>query len=132
LGETGLDGNGQPGGSCMTDETSTFPDEPSYSVITDQSCSALGMQQVAVADLPIAYLDVPDSNRFEVRLLPGNVAIDAGSPLAPSQADPFACVSTDITGVARSLDGDGDGEARCDIGAHEAMDVRLFRDGFEG
>lgn len=132
LGETGLSANGQPSGSCLVSENSTFPAEPSYSVVTDQGCSALNMQRVDVADLPMAYIDVPDSVLADVRLLPGNVAIDTGSPLAPSQADPFACMVADIEGVARPLDGDGDGDARCDIGAREEQSPRLFGDGFEG
>lgn len=51
-------------------------------------------------------------------LPPGSPAIDAGSPGAPGT--PNACLSTDQRGVARPQDGDGDGTARCDLGAYEA------------
>jgi len=45
-------------------------------------------------------------------LLPGSPAIDAG--------DNSACPATDQRGVARPVDGNGDGVAVCDIGAFEA------------
>jgi hypothetical protein len=53
-------------------------------------------------------------------LMAGSPAIDAG--------DPAACAGTDQRGAPRSVDGDGDGVAVCDIGAYEygALLPRLF------
>ena len=55
-------------------------------------------------------------------LLPGSVAIDAGSSAAPGSSI-FACEDIDQRGHARAADGDGDGGERCDIGAYERLAV---------
>ena len=51
-------------------------------------------------------------------LLPGSPAIDAGNPTACFALDGTPLL-VDQRGVFRPLDGDGDGTARCDIGAFE-------------
>ena len=50
-------------------------------------------------------------NAYGLRLTSGSPAIDA--------ADDALCPATDILGVARPVDGDGDTVARCDMGAYE-------------
>jgi hypothetical protein len=54
-------------------------------------------------------------------LLPSSPALDAGDPAGCTDSDgnPLA---TDQRGSPRAVDGDGDGTARCDIGAYEATD----------
>jgi CSLREA domain-containing protein len=55
-------------------------------------------------------------------LQPGSAAVDAGSPEVPGSTA-LACPATDQRGVERPRDGDGDGVARCDIGAFELRPV---------
>ncbi len=55
-------------------------------------------------------------------LPPGSPAIDAGSPEAPDSS-PGACPPEDQLFLPRPFDGDGDGNARCDIGAVETGSV---------
>lgn len=50
-----------------------------------------------------------------VALLSGSPAIDAGDPAVGS-----SCAATDQRGVARPIDGNGNGLAVCDMGAYEA------------
>ena len=54
-------------------------------------------------------------------LLPSAVSplVDHGSPALPGSAAADACTTGDERGVHRAADGDGDGTARCDIGAVE-------------
>mgnify|MGYP000899221705 CR=1 FL=1 len=58
-------------------------------------------------------------------LLPGSPAIDAGPPGGCVDANNQP-LTTDQRGISRSLDGNNDGSARCDIGAVEAR-VPLLR-----
>jgi CSLREA domain-containing protein len=48
-----------------------------------------------------------------------SLGIDAGDP-DPAGSLSVACLATDQRGVARPLDGNGDGKATCDMGAYEA------------
>jgi hypothetical protein len=51
-------------------------------------------------------------------------AVDAGSASTPGSGG-SACFSTDQRGRTRPIDGNGDGTARCDIGAYEAPNPLL-------
>jgi hypothetical protein len=54
----------------------------------------------------------------------------ANSPTVDS-GNAASCLATDAVGTLRPQDGNDDGNAACDIGAHERLGDRLFRDGFE-
>ena len=67
-----------------------------------------------------------------VSVFADSVAIDTGSPAAPDDAPGAACATVDARNLARVLDGDADGTARCDIGPWESQnEASLFRDRFE-
>lgn len=104
-----------------------------YNYAQDSGCQIqLGTSNVINADAGIGAL-VVDPTRFSAYYLPqsGSPLIDAGHPLVGG----LGCIETDQLGTARPVDGDGNGQARCDIGAIEAPFVALpdqmFSDGFE-
>jgi hypothetical protein len=57
-------------------------------------------------------------NTLEVVCVGGEMALAAGSP-AIDGADAAFCPATDVRGVARPVDGEGNGVAACDVGAYE-------------
>jgi hypothetical protein len=71
-----------------------------------QDRSGQGSDDLAVD--PLFLSSFPDVN---LQLQPGSPAIDAG--------DQRVCPSTDAFGISRPVDGEGDGQAACDIGAIE-------------
>jgi hypothetical protein len=64
---------------------------------------------------PLSYNGGPSGTRAP---LDGSPAIDAGNPETPGTGI-RTCRRFDQRRVERPRDGDGDGTARCDIGAHE-------------
>jgi hypothetical protein len=81
--------------------------------------------------LPSDRLDVDpelgplaDNGGFTRSHLPGSAAIDAG------QAG--MCPAADQRGLPRPVDGDGNGDAACDVGAVEVQRDVVFVDGFDG
>lgn len=83
----------------------------------DAGCTIVGNLSgniIGVGARPGVLLDNGGSTPT-VALLSGSPAIDAGDPAVGS-----SCAATDQRGVARPIDGDGDGHAICDMGAYEA------------
>lgn len=82
--------------------------------------------------LPSDQLDVDpglgpltDNGGTTLTHLPGPNAIDQGVN--------DACLAFDQRGLPRPADGDGDGQARCDVGAVEVRAIdEIFANGFEG
>jgi hypothetical protein len=63
--------------------------------------------------------------------LAGSPAIDAGNAAPADGGSWDRCFFTDARGVRRPQDGNGDGDAICDVGAVEVAPDALFIDGFE-
>jgi hypothetical protein len=104
----------------------------SYSLVGDNSCLAWPRSNVVGVDPKLSALaypvgEDPLSKLFHIgadrvqALLPGSPAIDRGGDQFCT--NPFAIYgegwTTDQLGVQRPIDGNGDGAARCDMGAYE-------------
>jgi hypothetical protein len=104
-----------------------------YNLSQDSGCElGAGASNLIGAAAGLAPLNV-DPARFSAFHLPqpGSAVIDAGHPLIGG----LGCLEFDQLNVARAIDGDGNGSARCDIGSIEAPDGtildRIFSDDFE-
>lgn len=88
-----------------------------YNLVSDGSCSsAIGDGIAADPELsPLAFHGGPTRTHHP---LAGSPALDAGAPGGCTDSDGFA-VATDQRGQPRSVDADGAGGARCDVGAVE-------------
>jgi hypothetical protein len=111
------------GPACDLDGAIAAPAIRAGNLYADASCGVLaaaGGQQVA--DFLVDTLD--ESQRVGVlRFEPDSAAVDGG--------DAATCVGVDARGATRPSDGDGDGNAVCDVGAYEYRADAIFGDGFE-
>lgn len=90
-----------------------------------QDCGLLSASGGVIG--PVGALTL-DSSTFPASLVPG-----AGSPAIDPALPLGDCYTfNDAIGTPRPQDGDGDGVARCDIGAVEVRPAAVFSDGFEG
>lgn len=105
-------------------------------LIADTSCSYLdAFSYINGGDLRIRGLRATGSALHDipvVDLFAGSPVIDTGNPDGPAAGTVFVCTAGDARDEARPADGDADGVAVCDIGAHELQrEASLFADGME-
>ncbi|MBI2913013.1 MAG: hypothetical protein HYY03_03745 [Chloroflexi bacterium] len=99
--------SGNAGGDCSGPIASS-----GHNLDSDGSCSFSGPGDISNADPLLGPLAENGGPTMTHALLPGSPAIDGG--------DEAACAASDQRGAFRPQDGDGDGDAACDIGAYEA------------
>lgn len=110
------------GANCAGDITSG-----GHNLDSGDTCGLTAPGDLSDTDPRLGPLQDNGGSTETYALLPGSPAIDGG--------DDAACPDTDQRGAPRPMDGDGDGNAICDIGAYELqfpitiLNIRAFIDG---
>jgi hypothetical protein len=91
-------------------------------IAVDTNCGNVIPGALIIPTLANGSIDV-NSPMPVIRYAANSPTVDSGNAAS--------CVATDAVGTLRPQDGNDDGNAACDIGAHERLGDRLFRDGFE-
>lgn len=89
-----------------------------YNLDSGRSCGFSGTGDRSGVDPGLELLADNGGQTLTNALAPGSPALDAGDPAGCKAADGSA-LANDQRGLRRSVDGNGDGTARCDIGAYE-------------
>lgn len=110
-------------GSACSGTTQTSPTLIAANLFSDSSCG-----QVSATSLPNTPLGT-----ITLDETPGQVGVVrfTGSAVIDSILNNAQCEPRDARFQQRPIDGDGDGSARCDVGAYEHLDPAMFRNGFE-
>ncbi len=111
-------------GSACGFDVNGFPNAViGQNYLSDASCSPLASGALPAGPLgTVVYDETP--GLVPVLQFDGSGVID--SIAAAASCEPF-----DARGTARPVDGDEDGEARCDVGAYENPGPAIFATGFE-
>ncbi len=128
-----LAGSADGGALCSSSSLPNGLQGTGANLIADTSCGYLdAFSYINTGDLRIRGLRATGSALHDipvVDLLAGSPAIDAGNPDTPGSGTVFVCTAGDARDESRPADGDADGVAICDIGAHELQrEASLFAD----
>lgn len=99
-----------------------------YNLSDDDSCDLMATGDISNTNPLLGPLQYNDEETLTHALLPGSPAIDAANPATPGTGN-GACETTDQRSAMRPVDGDGDGDAVCDIGAFELLPMHLGKTG---
>ena len=121
LSNTVLYGNG-PG--FLADDCEAATSAGGGNMIGDSARCRFDAQPSDQLDVDPELGPLADNGGFTRTHLPGGAAID--------RAQAASCPAVDQRGLQRPADGDGDGDAVCDVGAVEVQRDAIFVDGFDG
>lgn len=110
------------GGDCFLSPSGTLDGIVHHNLDSDGTCFPVGDGNLPNTDPLLTTLTTP--GYYGVHgLLPGSPAIDAGDPAGCLAKG--SLLTADQRGRSRTVDGDGDGTAVCDIGAFEVQ-IKTF------
>jgi nitrous oxidase accessory protein NosD len=102
----------------------TYITTAGYNLAEDDTCELDGSGDQEWVDASLGLLQDNGGQTDTMALERDSLAVDAGNPATPGGGG-AACAAADQRGWSRPIDGDGDGTARCDVGAYE-MPVQLY------
>jgi hypothetical protein len=111
------------GPACSGSATRPNPGLIAANLFSDASCGNISATSLPNSPLGTITLDETPGQIGVVRF--------TGSAVIDSISNSGQCEPRDARFQQRPIDGDGDGVARCDVGAYEHPNVSIFRNGFE-
>lgn len=111
------------GPACTGTATLPNPSLIGANLFSDASCGQISATSLPNSPLGTITLDETPGQIGVVRF--------TGSAVIDSISNNGQCEPRDARFQQRPIDGDGNGIARCDVGAYEHPSLSIFRDGFE-